>query len=162
MRNQPDHTKFLCEGCAHPRRQFCSATGAVKIRLDQNLAVAYKEGVCLSSCVCGVEDGSATGARHGRSQQSGVRTLTRPDTRGYSVSVRRSRAVINQHYGRALRHNHCRHCPLTRPDRVGTPSPPRGRGLWSHNFHARKRVLRRQVRERAALRPWRKNRMPCW
>ena len=49
-------------------------------------------------------------------------------------------------------------CPVGKPDAVlviglfrklpphpsracGTPSPPRGRGLWSHNFHARKRAL---------------------
>jgi len=136
-----------------------------QIRLDQNRAVAYKEGVCLwSMCLrhrrwrpsrCSPQQESVV-----RSQEPGHSPL--PKRENTSLSVRRSRAVINQHYGRALRGDYYWDSP--HPSRqVGTPSPHAcaeasacrarsptlqssgdgaGRGLLANDSHARGRGWR--------------------
>jgi hypothetical protein len=104
-------------------------------------------------CVCRVEDGSPAGARHGRSQQSGVRSQDTHPFRHARIplSVRRSRAVIDQHYGRALRCDNHRHCPLTRPSADGHPLP-RGERVVAR-WKDRNRSAGRQVRASVAVRP---------
>jgi len=154
--------------------------GGITRGLDHDCSIACNEGMpVVYVCAASKWKPSRCSATAGLSgQESGVRT-TPSDTRGYSLSVRRSRAVINQHCDERFAvtiagiHPH--------PSRqVGTPTPPAcaeasvgrprsptlqssgggpppvgsgpqggaGRELWSHNFHARKRVLRRCWRPR--------------
>ena len=69
----------------------------------------------------------AAPGQHGRPPL--VHPLTRLGAPGTLLSPRRPRAVVNQHYGRALRHNRCRHFPLTRPDKSGHPLPKKERAV---------------------------------